>query len=286
MLTAMVTLDDSETSSFFTEGPSNQEDTLERGFSCGLKYGHRCRQKDGCQRRTVVTLMTKSILSLFLVGLAIVNLVTMLEVLGRTNAKPADPKRLRLIHRVSGYCFIGLFLVLSYFCLVIMRGMEHEPSSRVALHGVLSVAAFLIVVIKIALVRFYKKYYAMAVPLGLMVFVLTVSTTAVSAGYYFTMRGTAAVAITSDVEETLVGEGATLFNERGCADCHHADRTDPKIGPGLKGLFERERMPVSGWDTSEDNLRKQIRTPFRAMPPYADLTEEEMDALVVFLKSL
>ena len=93
MLTAMVTLDDSETSSFFTEGPSNQEDTLERGFSCGLKYGHRCRQKDGCQRRTVVTLMTKSILSLFLVGLAIVNLVTMLEVLGRTNAKPADPKR-------------------------------------------------------------------------------------------------------------------------------------------------------------------------------------------------
>jgi cytochrome c len=233
-----------------------------------------------------VTLMTKSILSLFLVGLAIVNLATMLEVLGRPDGKRSDPKRLRLIHRVCGCVFIVLFLVLSYFCLVILRGMGQEPPSRVALHGVLSVAAFLVLAIKIVLVRFYKKYYTMAVPLGLMVFVLTLSTTAISTGYYFTMRGTTAVTISSDMKETLVSEGATLFNKKGCADCHHADRTDYKIGPGLKGLFDRERMPVSGWEMSEDSLRKQLKTPFRAMPPYADLTEEEVGALVAFLKSL
>ena len=233
-----------------------------------------------------MTLMTKSILSLFLVGLAIVNLVTMLEVLGRPDGKRSDPKRLRLIHRVCGYVFIGLFLVLSYFCLVILRGMGHEPPSRVALHGLLSVTAFLVLSIKIALVRFYKKYYTMAVPLGLMVFVLTLSTTAISTGYYFTMRGTTTVTIPSDTEETLVREGVIFFNERGCADCHHADRTDPKIGPGLKGLFDLDRMPVSGWEMSEDSLRKQIKTPFRAMPPYADLTGEEMDALVAFLRTL
>ena len=233
-----------------------------------------------------MTLMTKSILSLVLVGLAIVNLATMLEVLGRPDGKRADPKRLRLIHRFSGYGFIGLFLVLVYFCLAIMRGMEHEPPSRVVLHGLLSVIAFLVLSIKITLIRFYKKYYTMAVPLGLMVFVLTLSTTAISTGYYFTMRGTTAVTISSDTEETLVGEGATLFNQRGCADCHYADRTDPKLGPGLMGLFSRERMPVSGWAMSEDSLRKQIKTPFRAMPAYGDLTAEEMDALVAFLESL
>ena len=233
-----------------------------------------------------MTLMTKSILSLVLVGLAVVNLVTMLEVLGRPDGKRADPKRLRLIHRVCGYVFIALFLVLSYFCLVILRGMGQEPPSRVTLHGLLSVTAFLVLSIKITLIRFYKKYYTMAVPLGLMVFVLTLSTTAISTGYYFTMRGTTAVTISSDTEETLVREGATLFNERGCADCHHADRTDPKIGPGLKGLFDLDRMPVSGWEMSEDSLRKQIKTPFRAMPAYGGLTAEEMDALVAFLESL
>jgi mono/diheme cytochrome c family protein len=230
--------------------------------------------------------MTKSILSLFLVGLAIVNLVIMLEVLGRSDGRHSDPKRLRLIHRVFGYVFIALFLVLSYFCLVILRGMDHEPPSRVALHSLLSVAAFLVLSIKIAFVRFYKKYYAMAVSLGLMVFVLTLSTTAMSAGYYFTMRGTAAVEIALDMEETPVRQGVTLFNEKGCADCHHADRTDPKIGPGLKGLFDLERMPVSGWPATEDSLRKQLKTPFRAMPPYADLSEEDVDALVAFLRTL
>ena len=78
----------------------------------------------------MINLWTKSILSLPLIGLAILNLIVMLELLGRTE-KRYDPKSLRLIHRIGGICYIVLFITLSYFCLRLMRaaGQAIEPVS-------------------------------------------------------------------------------------------------------------------------------------------------------------
>ncbi len=230
--------------------------------------------------------LTKSILALILTGLAIVNLVVMLELLGRAGEKRSNSKKLRLIHRVSGYIFILLFLFISYFCIKIMRGMGQDLPARAALHGIFAVATFFFLSLKITFVRFYKKYYPMAVPMGLGVFILILTTTATSAGYYFTMRGVSSSQITTDLQEAPAREGARLFNEKSCADCHYTDRIDTKIGPGFKGLFKRDTLPVSGRAVTGDNVRKQLKTPFRAMPPFADLSEEEVEALLAFLKTL
>ena len=230
--------------------------------------------------------LTKSILTLILTGLAIVNVVVMLELLGRTEERRFNPKKLRQIHRVSGYFFMLLFLFISYFCIKIMRGMGQDLTARAALHGLLAVATFFLLCLKITLVRFYKKYYAMAVPMGLGVFILLLTTTATSAGYYFTMRGVSSFQITADLQEEVAREGARLFSEKGCADCHYADRTETRIGPGLKELFKRDKLPMSGRAVTEDNVRKQLKTPFRAMPSFAGLPEEEVKALLVFLKTL
>lgn len=82
-------------------------------------------------------------------------------------------------------------------------------------------------------------------------------------------------------------EGAALFAEKGCAQCHYADSKETKIGPGLEGLFNREALPVSRRAVSEENIRKQILTPYDAMPSYSDrLTEEQIDRLIEYLKSL
>jgi cytochrome c2 len=187
---------------------------------------------------------------------------------------------------VSGYLFILLFLFISYFCIKIMRGMGQDLPARAALHGLFAVATFILLCLKITLVRFYKKYYPMAVSMGLGVFILLLTTTATSAGYYFSMRGVSSFQITADLQEELAREGARLFNEKACADCHNADRTDAKIGPGLKGLFKRDKLPMSGRAVTEDNIRKQLKTPFRAMPSFAALSEEEVKALLAFLKTL
>ena len=61
---------------------------------------------------------------------------------------------------------------------------------------------------------------------------------------------------------------------------------DTKVGPGLKGLYKKSQLPVSGWDVSDDNIRRQIRTPFANMPPFPGQSEEEIQAVIEYLRSL
>ncbi|MDP2645758.1 MAG: c-type cytochrome [Desulfobacterales bacterium] len=86
-------------------------------------------------------------------------------------------------------------------------------------------------------------------------------------------------------DNELALEGAAFFQER-CAMCHNSDSIETKIGPGLKGLFQREKLPVSERPVSEDNVRRQLKTPAAAMPSFADLKKEKVSALVAYLKTL
>jgi uncharacterized membrane protein len=87
------------------------------------------------------------------------------------------------------------------------------------------------------------------------------------------------------LEEGLVREGAAIFNQD-CSFCHFADKTENKMGPGLKGLFMRETLPASGRPVTEANIRLQLRTPFRKMPSFAKLPEEKVTSLIAYLKTL
>ena len=89
----------------------------------------------------------------------------------------------------------------------------------------------------------------------------------------------------SDIAEGPAVEGVRIFNER-CSACHYADKTETKIGPGLQGLFNLKSMPSSGVPVSNANIRKQLETPFKDMPPFSDLPEEDIEALIAYLKTL
>jgi cytochrome c2 len=103
---------------------------------------------------------------------------------------------------------------------------------------------------------------------------------------------TAAIIALAGVRTMVIGEengddGAQLFKEKGCSRCHYTDSAEARIGPGLKGLFEMENLPVSGRETTEQTVRNQLLDPYQKMPSYeGDLTEEEMDAIIVYLKTL
>ncbi len=81
--------------------------------------------------------------------------------------------------------------------------------------------------------------------------------------------------------------GAQLFQEKGCNQCHFTDSRKNKIGPGFEGLFDLEKLPVSGWPVSEPNVKRQMIDPFDKMPSFEDeLTDQEIDAIIVYLKTL
>ena len=86
-------------------------------------------------------------------------------------------------------------------------------------------------------------------------------------------------------DDSLIRQGAGVFSAS-CSACHFADKSESKIGPGLKGIFQTSKLPTSSWSTTEANVRKQIKTPYKNMPPFANLPEDKVNALIAYLKTL
>ena len=71
-----------------------------------------------------------------------------------------------------------------------------------------------------------------------------------------------------------------------CAPCHNSDSTEAKVGPGLKGLFKREKL-VNGKPVNEVNVKALITDGSGAMPPFGDaISAEDKDNIIAYLKTL
>jgi len=147
---------------------------------------------------------------------------------------------------------------------------------------------------KIILAVILVSFLLLAVVLGLfgerfqkMVFALYAACliTTIGLGYF----GGEIVYGTKAPEGAEVGELATqgtLVFQKNCTACHRTDSTAKKIGPGLKGLFKSEKFPISGRPVSEENFRSLLKKPIAKMPPFGHLPDEEVDALIAYLKTL
>ena len=79
-------------------------------------------------------------------------------------------------------------------------------------------------------------------------------------------------------------KGKELFQQ--CSVCHNADSTEKKMGPGLKGLFKRDKLK-NGKKVNEANVLAVINAGGNGMPSYSDmLTDEEKKNLIAYLKTL
>jgi cytochrome c5 len=87
------------------------------------------------------------------------------------------------------------------------------------------------------------------------------------------------------VATAVARPGTEVFGQT-CAVCHFADSTGCKVGPGLHGLYRRERLPVSGDAVSDARIVRQIRRGSGAMPPHPDLSETDVAVLLDYLRTL
>ena len=79
--------------------------------------------------------------------------------------------------------------------------------------------------------------------------------------------------------------GEKIF-EVNCSACHFSDRQDKKVGPGLKGMFKRSKLPDSGLPVTAENVKDRIVNGGDKMPPFRHLKEAELKAIVDYLKTL
>jgi hypothetical protein len=86
-----------------------------------------------------------------------------------------------------------------------------------------------------------------------------------------------------NTKDAKAGKGLFMAN---CAACHFHDRKDTKVGPGLVGLFKNPKLPKSGRPTNDQTVRDTIMNGREKMPPFKHLKEEEINAIIGYLKSL
>ena len=80
-------------------------------------------------------------------------------------------------------------------------------------------------------------------------------------------------------------KGKEVFDQ--CSVCHNADSTEVKMGPGLKGLFKKDKMTSTGKPVTDANILAKINEGGNGMPAYKDiLSDAEKANVIAYLKTL
>jgi mono/diheme cytochrome c family protein len=238
----------------------------------------------------------KSIMSLVFLAAGVVAVISMLTLMGRAEKKMSGTA-LRRIHKTAGVIFFILTLVISYVCIKYVASFGGSLTVRPVFHSVLALALFIVLLLKIMIVRFYREFLRIVPTLGMIVFILAFLVVGTSAGYYFLKAGSASgqeppaaeeVPEESEPKEASAGSaelGSALY-EQNCAFCHYADKADSKLGPGLLGFMKAEKLPASGRAPTAENITKQLLEPVGTMPSFTSLTEKEIIDLIAYLETL
>jgi cytochrome c len=79
-------------------------------------------------------------------------------------------------------------------------------------------------------------------------------------------------------------QGKKVFEQ--CAVCHNAATDETKVGPALKGLFQRKKLK-NGKSVSDENVLAVINSGGGGMPSFSGtLSEEEKDNLLAYLHTI
>lgn len=250
--------------------------------------------------------LIKSILSAMLFIISLISLWSMFETLGRPEKK-YNTDTLKKIHRLSGISFIVMAVIISFICIGYIIASKAELSSRATFHSVFSLLLVVLITIKILFVKVYRQFYPRVQTLGIMVFVLAFLTIGTSAGYYFaiTKMGTdlafdrsmfkeakketpveakqQPVIIKTDNESIAGGKG--LYSTK-CFNCHDPETEKTIVGPGHKGIMKNPVLPSSKRPSTPENILLQLKRPFKEMPSFEYLTEDEVAAILAYLNTL
>ena len=80
--------------------------------------------------------------------------------------------------------------------------------------------------------------------------------------------------------------GRKVFDAE-CARCHEPYSTRGKKGPGLKGMFQRKYLPLSGLPANDDRVSDIIRLGRNEMPGYSQkLDAQQLQDVLAYLHTL
>jgi len=245
--------------------------------------------------------LIKSLLSLVLLTLTLFAMFTMFEVFGRADKK-YNIEKLKIIHRFNGKVYFLLYIIIAYFCLDFILKTKAEPSLRATFHSVFALAVLVLLCLKVSFVRIYRQFYGQVKTIGIVIALLTFGMIGTSGGYYLliTKLGTDVVLkkrveekkeipkegmIILKTDKESIKKGKELYESK-CSFCHDPNSTEKIVGPGHKGILKNPLLPVSKKPATPDNIAQQIRNPYRDMPSFSYLPDEDVLNIIAFLNTL
>lgn len=97
-------------------------------------------------------------------------------------------QRLAGWHRLSGWFFAALFLLMIVFMLERVENYWEESSPRIAIHVALAVSLLFLIPLKVVIPRYFKKLNKHLFLLGITTYLTAFTMVWITAGYYFIWR--------------------------------------------------------------------------------------------------
>jgi hypothetical protein len=155
-----------------------------------------------------------------------INVWLILQVSARVRDIKAST-RLIAAHRIGGYLFIALFCVMGYFMLARLGDVGAGASSGTMIHLTLAMVLSPLLFVKVLIARYYKNYYSLLMPIGLVIFVLSFVLIGITAGpalvHQARMQTVSLEAINLPPAVIDINMAATTMEKR-CSKCHNLDR--------------------------------------------------------------
>jgi phage FluMu protein Com len=171
----------------------------------------------------MISLISSSIGVLFvLIGALVVWI--MLEIQGNPK-KREKLKTSTRTHKVLGYIFIFMYAIMCIFMIIKVYGYSQEFSSRATIHIVLAIFLTPMILLKLGIVKRFKRLFAYLPVLGSLIFATAFALNGITAGYYFLHQSKIQYTTISEADMRLLDEhiGRELLLTK-CNKCHSLER--------------------------------------------------------------
>lgn len=235
-------------------------------------------------------------------ALTFIAIFTMYEIFGRRE-KRFSIEKLKKAHRLNGLIFVSLYLVIAFICLDLIVKTNAVPSPRGLLHAFFAIAVAIVFAVKVTILSFYRKFYGKVKVLGILLVLLTFGMVGTSGIYYLIVTGFGKKSMPPETMEQTKERGRTPLRfavrtdaesiargkelyETKCYFCHDAYSYNAGVGPGHKAILKNPLLPVSKRSATPDNIADQIRNPYKDMPSFSYLSDDEVQNIIAFLNTL
>lgn len=168
-------------------------------------------------------ILNSSLAVVFLLCGIIATLI-MLELRGAPKDRQINALLIKF-HKIFGWVFTALFLLLVIVMIVKVSGYQEEVSSRISFHIVLALSLIPLLGIKIIIARRYSRLSQYLIGFGPVLLALTVALTGLTAGYYFMHSSDIKYVSLAGSDRKILDEnlGRQVVNQR-CNKCHTLER--------------------------------------------------------------